>query len=114
MECIKRTVIITITGNSGTGKSRWAAHIRKNSVALGYRVHISDNELFLLLKDYQKRYEEKVQEIKDEGFDVGVIVVGAGSTNPPLFSIQIEPPYNAPNEVFKLITNQFRGKHEKQ
>lgn len=113
MNCIRRTVIITITGNSGTGKSRWAAHIREKSVALGYRVHVSDYELFLPQKDYQKRYEEKVQEIKDEGFDVGVIVVGAGSTNPPLFSIQIEPPYNAPNEVFELITNQLGGKHEK-
>ena len=103
MRRIKRTVIVTITGNSGTGKSRWAEHIRKKALAYGYRVHVSDYELYLFQKDYQKYYDETVKEIKDEGFEVGVIVVGAGNADPPLFSIQIEPPFFAPNEIFELM-----------
>jgi uridine kinase len=102
---IHKPIIVTIRGNVGTGKTPWATRLGKLVEQAGYKVDISDYEVYAGSKSYKHDYDNVVNRIRKHDYDMGIIVVTTQPTEERnTFSIQIEPAITAPMDILFLLS----------
>lgn len=109
----KPTCFIYIYGVVSSGKSPWAHFIEKQATDLGFKVYVSDYEIYDF-KPANKNFEKKLDKIKSKiekmNVDIGIIVIGTGTgkdVENKRFRIEIEDGIIFPMPVMNIIAGNM-------
>lgn len=109
----KPTCFIYIYGQVSSGKSPWAHFIEKQAEDLGFKVHVSNYEIYDV-KSLTPKFEKKLGQIKSKiekkNVDIGIIVIGTGTgkdVKNKKFRIEIEDGMLFPMPVMNIIAGNM-------
>lgn len=109
----KPTCFIYIYGRVSSGKSPWAHFIEGRAIDLGFKVHVSDYEIFdydPVNKNFGKKLDKIKSKIEKMNVDIGIIVIGTGTGNnvkDKKFRIEIEDGMLFPIPIMNIIAGNM-------